>query len=125
MINRQLIKKIRVEVEENLKEIGKRYNIKFTAGNCTYSDEHFTLKLNGATISNSGEVQSKEALDFKAYAELFGFKPDDLGKIFNVVGVKYKIIGLKLRAHNLPIIVQRVDTGERYKMSAHAVFARV
>lgn len=119
MINRSLLRILRPEIEEALKEVGEKYKLKFSVGRASFSDHNATFKLELATISKDGKVKSRTASDFELYAASWGLEPEDLGKTFQYAGDNYKIVGAKPRSYKYPILVER--NGKTYKMPAEQV----
>ena len=66
-------------------------------------------------VSKSGDTQ--EAVDFRALAQSYGLKAEDLGKIIVVSGMNLRITGLNTRARKRPIQLES-DDGRGYKMPA-------
>ena len=92
----------------------------FRVGNITYDTHSATVKIEVSDITDSGEVQTKEAVDFGMLAFAYGLKPEDLGTKFVSLGKKYEIIGLKRKSHKYPILARRGD-GQTFKFKASSV----
>lgn len=107
------------KVENQLEALGKELGIKFTYKGGRFSDSNMTMKIEAALIQN-GEAKSVEIEDFKTYAEIYGLKPDDLGKEITIGNNKYTIKGLKPRSKKYPIIGEKGD-GRRFKLPLTAV----
>src|SRR5210317_201051 len=123
VITPPLLKSIRADVEEALAAVAKKHGVTITTGRGTYTAEWATMKLEIAAIDSDGTVQTKEAVDFVAYAFRYGLSPDDLGKEFSYGGETFEIIGLKTRATKMPILGQSRENGKIYKFPANAVKA--
>jgi hypothetical protein len=53
---------------------------------------------------------TKEAAEFKRCANLFGLKPEDLGRTFDLRGTTYEIVGLKLSDRKgMSILIKAAD----------------
>lgn len=116
----KMIEPMRQEINAALKAIADKYDVTILAGNASYNDQMVQFKLTCTTKGENGEVETKEAKDFKAYALMYGFQKDDLGKVFSNGPDQYKITGLKPRSRNC-IIAQRVGTSQGYKFDPDAV----
>lgn len=108
------------EVEAALQKLlaDRGITVKYKGG--SFTTNNATLKIEFATVSESGEVNTREASDFKALAKVYGLEPTDLGRTFTSGGVTYTITGLKSRSHRYPVLVKRND-GRTFKFPADRV----
>jgi len=97
-------------------------NCQITLKGGTYSDNNISSRIVISVKGDDGEIVTKEAEDFKRYAESYCLKPEDLGERFLDFNRKeFEIVGLKPRSRKYPILVKEVKTGKVYKFSANAV----
>jgi hypothetical protein len=94
---------ISADVEQAIAHLGMRHGIEIKVGRGSFTGTSYTLKIESADISASGEVQSKEHVAFKRYADRYGLQASDLGRSFEYDGRHYTIIGLNTRAPKRPI----------------------
>ena len=101
-----------------MKQIADKYNANIKAGKVKYSDNSFNLDLQ----VNKKEVSGKsfEQAEFEKYCMLFGFKPTDYNKQFNMNGKTFTIKGLNLKAHKMPVKAVCSD-GKAYKFGEDTV----
>ena len=122
-MDRAKVKKVRTFLETLFekaeKKMGKELGVKISVGNISFSTDNATVKIEVADIGEGGEVQSREVVDFKNYASMYGLKATDYGKTFKMRGTSYKIVGMKPRSKKYPIIVEA--DGKQYKVSADIV----
>ena len=111
---------LRLEIDSALASLGQKYGVNFHAGNVSYNSQCATFKLEITTLGDGGTVETKEAKDFKLYASSYGFKPEDLGRVFKFQGSDYKITGLKPRSRNC-ICIMGVNNNRAYKINPDAV----
>lgn len=92
-------------------------------GKGTYSPDgqQLTMKLEMSIIKPDGTVETKYMSDFKDYAHLYGFKPEDLNKEFRSRGVVYRITGLDLKRRKNPIMAENVANHKTYLFVAEDV----
>ena len=95
MINRQLVKSMRKDIDAELKKLGARYNVVLSAGGCSFTSETATFKLNVSSIATDGSVVSEEVERFRNKRFEHGLPADLLGKIvgknvFTGMGQGYK-----------------------------------
>lgn len=110
---------VQARVQAALAPLAKELGLQITAKAGSYSAEAYTFKVECATISSDGKAQTKEALDFKAYAFRYGLSPEDLWTTFERGGETYTIVGCKPRSRKYPILCR---TGEKtYKLPADTV----
>lgn len=120
VINRTNLGQLRVSIQSVLAAVAEEYDVKITVGNANYTGRNATIKIEVATVGDDGEVNTKEAMDFRAYASRYGMVPSDLGRSFRNNGYSWTITGCKPRSPRYPIIAERVD-GKRFKFSASLV----
>lgn len=101
-------------IEERLADLATELGVKITTKGGTFSGGHYTLKLEVATVSDTGMVNTREADAFKQLAALYGMSPDDLGKEFTANGKTYRITGLASRRSVRPVIAADVRTSKSY-----------
>jgi hypothetical protein len=109
------------KVEEALAPLAEELGISFDYKGGRFSSNAVTMKIEAATLSADGSVNSKEAEAFKQLAKMYGFEDKDLNAEFTVGGDKYAIKGLNTRAHKMPIQADRVRDGRGFKFPADAV----
>lgn len=105
-----------------LKVLGEEFGLTITVkGGGQFSDSTFQTKVEFALPSAGGELMTTEATAFRLNARLYGLQPDDLFREFTYAGKRVKIVGLKTRAHKMPILYVDLGTGKRYKCSEDAI----
>lgn len=122
-INRDVIRLLRPKIEAALAGIAKEHDLVIKLGAGNFMPTNLTLKLEIATKTEDGEVNSREVEDFKHNAFLYGLKAEDLGKEFTFRGETYMITGLRRKAHKNPILVKRVHDGKVFVMPVEFVTA--
>lgn len=109
------------KIVETLKNIENELGVVIQGKGGTFSNNNYTMKLEIATIGNDGEVQTKDAENFKMYAKLYGMEKEDLGKEIYIEGKKVKIIGLMPRSKKYPILGEQTDNGKQFKYGLETV----
>jgi hypothetical protein len=120
-MNRTDVRRISQEAERVLKEhFGDKMSVTYKGGSFGVSA---TLKFDFAEVSETGEVLSQEADDFRKMAAWFGLKATDLGRKFRWHdGKRYEIMGMKPRSRKYPILARRVDSLDKcMKFTADSV----
>jgi hypothetical protein len=116
-IDRQTVRQLREAIDENLKEIADEMGVEIKAGSATFSREgHVTFKVECSLIGKNGEVQTKEAIDFKTYEGRHGLPLSLLGQTFSLGTTQYKLVGYKPRSKKFPIVAECVQTRKKYKI---------
>ena len=110
--DRATCRKVGERVEEVLEELGKELGLNFSYKGGSYADNNLTMKIEAATLSEDGSVNTKEADAFKEMAKLYGLKTEDLGREITLSGEKFTIEGLRTRARKKPILLTRVKDGK-------------
>lgn len=104
-----------------LQAVADKYDIDIQKGRGTYSDTNYTLKIEMSVKDKTGQVITREARDFKSFADAYGLQSDDLGKTFPASGRTFEIVGLSTKAKKYPILAKDVNTGGTYKFPATRV----
>ena len=104
-INRTTLKEIRNHIQSKLDELD--LGLKLELGNCSYSTDYATFKLN---IQVEGG-KSKEEQELEQVAMMRGL---DLTKIWNEGSKQFKLHGYKTRARKNPFIVIDIKTQTEY-----------
>lgn len=120
-MTKAILRALANEIEDALQDIAKKHNVSIKRGNGSYGETNATLKLEISDISENGTVLDKEAETFLSMATIYGFKPDDLNKVFTSNGSKYSISGLNTRRSKYPISAIRLSDGGKYKFTATSV----
>lgn len=112
-IDKKTFDAIRKSIATALDSVGKEYGVQFKAGNISYSDTYFNIKVSAHVIGEGGDVITQEAEAFQKLAHLFGLLSSDLFRAFVFRGTAYKIIGLNARAAKNPIMLLNMNTGKQ------------
>ena len=119
--NKVNLKLLRKDIDAVLKVVADKHSIQLTAGNASFQERTATMKLEMAIIDESGKAISKYAEEFKALAEMYEMKPEDLGKTLTVQGRVFKITGLNRKNHAYPILVDEISNGKSFKLAVEQV----
>ena len=92
-------------VEEDLKALDDNYDI--TVGNASFDNYEVTFKL----TLRAKNVESKESMDLNRYADLYNVVPQ---KVADVHGIKYKLVGYRVKARKQPFIVLNLTNNKEY-----------
>ena len=106
-MDRQEVKKLRVELEKVLKLFDSSYTVTI-GSNCNYTSEDATFKL---TITPEGTL-SKEERDLAYFADMYDVEPNKIGTMSD--GQKYSLVGYNSKARKRPFIIQKLSNGSRY-----------
>ncbi len=112
--DRTNLRLLRDDVESALNAVGKKYGIDLRLGTGRFSSENVTFRLEGSVIRAEGVV-TREAAEFRQYADLLGLEASDLGKTFQHRGQPYEIVGAKLSSSKYPIFARNVLNRKVYK----------
>ena len=118
-LNKQTVKDLRIKlmnvfevaphtptlVEEDLKALDDNYDI--TVGNASFDSQEVTFKLT-LRLKN---VESKESMDLNRFAYLYDVEPQ---KVADVHGIKYKLVGYRVKARTKPFIVLNLQNNQEY-----------
>jgi len=118
--DRSACREVGTRIDEALAALAADLGIQITRKGGTFTAGNFTLKIECAVKSADGTVETREAVDFKRLAHLYGLKPEHLGMTFRRMGKTYTVIGIKTRARKYPILCRTSD-GKTYKMPEQTV----
>lgn len=98
-----------------LKPLAQELGINIEAGNAVYgrTGDNAKITLVMCNIAADGTLVSKEHTAFLQYCNIYGLKPDDLGRTFMWGGKTYKLVGLK-PGNRYPFLAE--CGGRRYKL---------
>ena len=103
-LNKENINVFRNQIQDKLNELD--IGLKLNLGNCTFTDENATFKLD--IVIEGGK--SKEQQDLVAIADIY--------KLDTTITVKgFKLVGYKSRSSKKPFIVSKVGTDDRFIIS--------
>lgn len=120
-LDRASVRQINSEIESALKAVAEKYGIAIKVGNSRFSNTNCTTKIEIATVAESGEVLTKEAVDFNRYASSMFQITKKLGDTFECRYDTYEIIGLKPRSSKYPVLAKNLANGKTFKFPANAV----
>jgi hypothetical protein len=120
-ISRQVAEQISHEVLESLKTIGDKHNIKFLFRGGNFTTSNMTLKIEGAAVSSSGEMETVERTTYRAKAYQYDLKPEWLDQSFLYGGETYKIVGLNTRKHKHPVLCHNERSKVTYMFNSDQV----
>ena len=108
-----IARQLREDIDSALISLGKKYDITFHTGSCSYSQVEMTYKLK-VTVNDKKALQAKEAEEWNNHYELFGFKKDDLGKKFVMSSTEYMITGFNLKRSKFNLRGKRLNDGKTF-----------
>lgn len=113
-INRQALTKIiRPKIEEKLAEVAKELGMKISIGSGSYGGSTGSLKIELATVSEDGEVMTRERKAFLDYHELYGLPREALDAEIKISGYNVTIAGIKTRAPKNNVLLDLTDGSGR------------
>jgi hypothetical protein len=113
-IDKNAMQVLRPEIDKALKLIATKYGIQMNTARGTFDNSTGTFKIDINTILDDGTVMTKEAKDFVDYEWKHSLDKTDLWKYFSYFGIKYQIVGFKVKSRKRNIIIesQRNDNGQ-------------
>ena len=108
-ITKQLLKDLRVDIDEALKPIAQKYGIEIQSGSGVYGGVEGHLKILFKTTNEEGDDQ--RAIDYKRFASLYNLKEEWLGKTMKYGSDSYTIMGLDTNKRKNVLVVKRVRDG--------------
>jgi len=124
-ITKDNIDMIKTRILEALLPVGEELGLSFDFGRGTYNPNNFVTQLEVMIDNDDGVAMSREATDFQQHSWKYGLRSDQLGAVFPSDNSDYRIVGCKIKNRKYPIIVEDINSGNRYKFAASAVKAAV
>ena len=94
-----------IEESKDYDSLNKQFDIK--VGNASFDSQEVTFKLT-LRLKN---VESKYSMDLDRYANLYNVEPQ---KVADVHGIKYKLVGYRVKARKQPFIVLNLTNNKEY-----------
>ena len=113
MITKETCKNFRKDFELAMKELEAKYEISIKLGNISFSSTDFTAKVTANVIGE--EANEKEESEFKSYAKIYGFEPNDYGKEVTIQGRRFKFVGFNHRCSKNICSIKEIATGKLFK----------
>lgn len=120
-LDRTSVRQINSEIESALKAVAEKYGVAIKVGNSRFSNNNCTTKIEIATVAESGEVLTKEAVDFNRYASSMFQITKKLGDTFEFRYDTYEIVGLKPRSSKYPVLAKNLSNNKTFKFPANAI----
>ena len=113
--DRSELKRLDEEFDKHLEQIGKKFGIAIKRKGGSFSPTNFTFKVEASVIGEGGQVQTREAEDFKLHAWRYGLEPKDLNAHFlDFRGDEFEITGLATRRRKNPVMAKNIRTGKTF-----------
>ena len=94
-----------IEESKDYDSLNNQFDIK--VGNASFDLQEVTFKLT-LRLKNA---ESKESMDLNRYADLYNVEPQ---KVADVHGIKYKLVGFRVKARKQPFIVLNLTNNKEY-----------
>ena len=123
--DRKNLKALRQDMNAALAAIEAQYGIKIHVGNASFSDNEVTFKTKCNTIGEGGKAQTKEANQWKLYAELNGVGQFSVGDRVELQGRIFTIEGWNTRAKKSPVMIKEINTGNTFKCTKNTLVGKL
>jgi hypothetical protein len=111
--DRTNLRLLRDDVQSALNAVAEKYGIDLRLGTGRFASENVTFNLEGSVIGAEGVV-TREAAEFRQYADVLALEASDLGKTFQYRGQPYEIVGARLSNSKYPVLAKNRN-GKVYK----------
>ena len=115
-IDKDQLRVLRADIEAAIADVAVKHKCSLSLGRATFIPEQgtATFKLEVAMHGAGNAPRNLAAEQFTACAELYGLRPEDLGKEIMLQDRKFRISGLKPKARKNNIIVREIGTGKEF-----------
>lgn len=128
-ITKSNIATIRADIEAALKAVAAKHGVDFNLGRISYNDNELRGKLvgiaRGATGADETVKVTPEQLALTKYGYLLGSKFDSSKDYQHPTLGTVRVVGYNTRARTMPVIIQQLGSGKRYKCALYTVKAFV
>jgi hypothetical protein len=126
--DRPSVKLTRAALDTALAKVGEELGLAISLGGIRFTPNDIRCRLEARIVGDStvgGLVTKKDHAteDFKLYATQFGFKPEDHGREFALMGKRFTIAGLRPRASKNNLVIKRVPDGKVFVIASTQVLA--
>jgi len=124
IIDKNLLKILREDINAALKAVGEKHGVKLTAENAKFLPTSATFKLEVETISENGVAITREMADLKNphTLRLYGLTEEHLTKPFTSGGRTFVLSGYRVKAHSKPFLARdQSPGGKEYIFTAEGV----
>lgn len=118
-ITRELLAKMRADMDAALAAVATKHGVALRVGNCTFDATTAKFALTVAAVGQGQQgltpEEVKAAADWQRYATLEGLGKDWVGKTFtrrSTPGVEWTVMGFMPRRRAYPVLIKRNDTGK-------------
>jgi len=111
-MERQDVKKYRVEIQGLLDGYAKEKGVTIKIGQISYDKNDFKASF---TLVEAGNKEDVRRMDFEKHCGMFGLKKEDYGRIEKLMGKSYKLVGIKPKGRKYPLVFESMDNGNSYK----------
>lgn len=118
-INREVLRNLRFEINDAIKEIGDRHGVDLKLGNAKFTEIDCTFQLKG-NVQDAGDGRPAAAVEWDRYRNRYGLHDVEFGDAFHFRGVQYNVCGIKPRSPKYPILAKDLS-GEVFKFKVDAV----
>jgi hypothetical protein len=123
------LKQLRVDLDAAFATVKAKHGVVLSLGAISYDPTagratgRLTMIATGDPNVGDPEVAAlaKAKAEFKIYADSFGLKPEQFGAIFKYGHTTYKLVGLKPRRPQYPILATSAADGRTYKLPEAAI----
>ena len=122
MFTKPELKEFRVDFQDVVKGLEKKYNVKIELGSISFGETEFHTKLTATKTDASGNKQ-EDTSHFKMLAELYGLKAS-LGDSYKAKGITFTIYNIDTKKSKYPSLTHGSD-GKNYKAPIEYVNAMV
>lgn len=115
MKNQINFKQFRQDLNEAMKSVMEKYGLdSLDAGNISYSDTDFTVKVK-AQLKLTDATKKAAQETTKSLLKMYGLSGDVLNQTIRLQNKTFKVTGVNTRNSKNPIEITEISTGKQYK----------
>jgi hypothetical protein len=115
-MERKKYAQLRTEIEDALKGIAEKYEMEIKAGSMNYTDNSFSLKIEGhVKLVEGGKAYEQE--QWNRHCKYYGFEEQDYGKEFTSSGKTFVLTGFAIKSSKYPVLAKNKTNGTTFKFT--------
>lgn len=120
-IDRVTLRALSDEINAALAPLAERHGITLRIGNGSFGAAYATLRLDVATISEQGQVNTRESSALGSLGGLYGLPGVKVGTVVVMQGDRFTVTGLNAKARKAPVCLTRERDGKAFKATVDMV----
>lgn len=120
-LDRAAVRTLTDEINAALAPLAQRHGITLRVGGGSFGEAFAKLRVDVATIADTGEVNTRESSALGALGALYGLEGVQVGTVVTMQGDRFVVTGLNAKARKAPVCLRRERDGKEFKATVAMV----